>query len=103
MPCSEVLAPEQVADDPQVQHMNSLQSNNNGMFGPVTEPRPPYLFSGTPVQVGGASPGYGEHTAAILQGLGFSEADIAALEEAKSVQGAGGHVTVAMTTAAQKN
>ena len=81
IPVSRVLEPEEIAADAQMQHMESLVTQENGLFSASMQPRPPYLFSGTPVKIGGPSPAYGEHTEEVLQGLGFTASDIAALME----------------------
>jgi crotonobetainyl-CoA:carnitine CoA-transferase CaiB-like acyl-CoA transferase len=58
-----------------------------GAEGPVRQLGPPVKLSRTPARAPRPAPGLGEHTAEVLAALGYSEAQIAALEESGAVAG----------------
>ncbi len=87
VPCSLVNPVAQVHLDPQVQHNGTLVEHERQWLGPVREPRPPALFSGTPTALGRHAPKLDEHTDEVLAELGHSADDIAAMR-ASGVVGA---------------
>jgi len=61
-----------------------------GVERPVRLLGAPVKMSRTPAEPRSPGPALGEHTAEVLAGLGYSEREIAALEEAGAVAGQGG-------------
>jgi crotonobetainyl-CoA:carnitine CoA-transferase CaiB-like acyl-CoA transferase len=82
IPAGPVLKPQQVLDDPHVQAMNFFQPiDYPGLprSAPVT--RAAVKLSETPGAIEHRAPTLGEHTDAILDGLGYDAAEIAGLRE----------------------
>jgi crotonobetainyl-CoA:carnitine CoA-transferase CaiB-like acyl-CoA transferase len=79
IPCGPINTIDQVFADPQVKHL--------GLATPVVHPRlgrtelvaSPVNIEGLPRTIRTATPEKGEHTVSVLQGLGYTEAEIAAL------------------------
>lgn len=69
-------------EDPQVVHNKLLVTNDypEGV-GAIREPRPAPLMSSTPLRVGGEAPARGKDTHSVLSNVGFSEEEIAALQQ----------------------
>ena len=85
IPAGPVRFIEEMFDDPQVvanglvgEFMHS-QEGDVKMVGPVAR------FSGTPLPPAPPSPALGQHTAEILEGLGYTLADVARLRESNTV------------------
>ncbi len=82
IPCGPINSIDQVFADPQVKHL--------GLATPVEHPRlgrfeivaSPVNIEGVSKAVRSATPEKGEHTASVLAGLGYSEAEIAAVTKA---------------------
>jgi crotonobetainyl-CoA:carnitine CoA-transferase CaiB-like acyl-CoA transferase len=68
----------EVPGDPQVVHNEILVETANGAIGRVRGARPPARFAASPAVAAGAAPALGEHGRAVLAGLGFDAAEIAA-------------------------
>jgi crotonobetainyl-CoA:carnitine CoA-transferase CaiB-like acyl-CoA transferase len=66
-----------VIADPQIVHNDSVAMVDHGAAGRVRAARPAARFAATPAAPGGAAPGRGEHSAAVMAALGFSAAEIA--------------------------
>lgn len=69
--CGEVKTHLQVADDPQVRHMNAITSYEHPKAGTVKIIAPAVKFSKTPATVERHAPMVGEHTDEILKEYGF--------------------------------
>ena len=54
-------------------------------FGPVRQLAPPWDFEGTPAEIRRPAPQLGEHGAEILAETGYTEAEIAALQQSGTV------------------
>jgi len=65
---------------------NLLEVDYPGI-GPVKSANNPIKLSDAPVSVRRKSPGVGEHTVEIMREVGYSDAEIAALREAKAIAG----------------
>lgn len=80
IPAGPVMSPQQVLDDP---HAKARQVFNHLDYPGASKPAPvmqtPFSLSETPPQIHRRAPTLGEHTDQIMQELGYSEADIAAL------------------------
>lgn len=85
VPAAPVLEPEQVFDDPQVLHNETLHTWDHPVAGRLRQPRHPVRFASSPTPVPEQVPGLGEHTDEILAELGRTDADVAALRDAGAV------------------
>lgn len=77
-PCKEI--PE-VFEDPQVNHRGLIWELDHPTEGKVKHWGFPVKFSGDPIKVNSFAPAPGENTQAILNSLGYSQADIDALRK----------------------
>lgn len=77
---------EELFEDPQFKALNMVESIRHTTAGMVDVLRPPFTFSKTPAEVRQAPPAYGEHTEEILAEAGFSQEDIARLDETGVIQ-----------------
>jgi crotonobetainyl-CoA:carnitine CoA-transferase CaiB-like acyl-CoA transferase len=82
VPCGPVNSLEQVFDDPQVRHNDSVVELEHPVAGRMRMAKPAARFSRTQPAPGAAPPLHGEHTHAILAELGYDEAARAKLVEA---------------------
>jgi formyl-CoA transferase len=80
VPCGPIYRIDQVFADPQVQHLGMVQSMDS-----LRVVGQPMTLGRTPSALVAAPPGRGEHTAEVLREVGFSDAEIDALREAKVV------------------
>jgi crotonobetainyl-CoA:carnitine CoA-transferase CaiB-like acyl-CoA transferase len=69
----------EVADDPQIQASEVLESYDHPRGGVMQQPRSPVRFEDTPSRFRSPSPEIGEHTVEILSELGLSMDDMRAL------------------------
>jgi crotonobetainyl-CoA:carnitine CoA-transferase CaiB-like acyl-CoA transferase len=74
----------EVFSDPQVLH-NDMVVTVDSPIGPLKLPGIPYKLSRTPAQIRTAPPTLGQHTDEVLQSLGYSQAEIAALKDEEVV------------------
>jgi formyl-CoA transferase len=81
VPSGPVYSLDQTFADPQVKHLGMAAPVNHPSRGRIDLIGQPVRFHRTPWQLRTASPEMGEHTDAILAGLGYSEGDIAGLRE----------------------
>lgn len=68
--------------DPQVVHNGTVVEHDAGAVGRVREVRPAVSFGGSERDVPAGAPLLGEHTDAILAGIGYDETEIATLRSA---------------------
>jgi formyl-CoA transferase len=80
VPCGPIYRIDQVFADPQVQHLGIVER-----MGSLRVVGQPMTLSRTPSRLAAAPPGRGEHTSEVLRELGFSDAEIEALQKAKVV------------------
>ena len=73
---------EELWDDPQVHANNFLIEYDHTLLGPLRGPAPIVQMSATPTRVQRASPALGEHTAEILESLGFNPEQVAGFQAA---------------------
>ena len=85
MPCSAVNTVADLPDNPQVQARGAIVEYDYPGLGPIKAASNPIKLSDAPFEVRRLSPGIGEHTAEIMREVGYSDADIAALRDAKAV------------------
>ena len=84
IPAGKVSGPQDIFDDPQMKHMNSLVKSQNNLYGETIQPRPPYIFSKTKLSKKiKSTPMYGEHSIEILERLGYSPSEIEMLKRDK--------------------
>jgi len=81
VPCSQVMNLEQVFADPQVVDQQSVVKVEHPGHGQVSLLGSALHVDGTPLPVRRPAPELGEHTAEVLQGLGFTAAEIDRLRE----------------------
>jgi crotonobetainyl-CoA:carnitine CoA-transferase CaiB-like acyl-CoA transferase len=79
VPCGPVYNYEQLFADPQVVHREMVVHADDDELGRVPHIRTPIRMSASDVAVRVTAPKLGEHTGAILAGLGYSPSDIEAL------------------------
>ena len=84
VPCGPIYKVDEMFADPQVQHLGIAQPLSTMPFGDTKAMGQPVKLDRTPSALVGAPPTLGEHTAEILEELGVSAEDRAALEQ-KSV------------------
>ena len=82
VPCSPVLATDQVPGHPQVIANQTLEETEHPAMGRMLRPRPPVRFSVSPAAVSRHAPGLGEHGDEVLAEVGLSDAERAALRDA---------------------
>jgi crotonobetainyl-CoA:carnitine CoA-transferase CaiB-like acyl-CoA transferase len=85
MPCSAVNTVADLPGNPQVQARRAIVEYDYPGLGPIKGASNPIKLSDAPFEVRRLSPGIGEHTAEIMREVGYSDADIAALRDAKAV------------------
>jgi len=83
--CGPIYAIDEMFADPQVEHLGIIAKMQTHDRGALDVMRQPVSLSRTPSAVVMPSPERGEHTDAVLQEFGFSEADIAALRKANAI------------------
>ncbi|MEZ5666045.1 MAG: CaiB/BaiF CoA-transferase family protein [Alphaproteobacteria bacterium] len=74
--CGEVKTHLQAADDPQVRHMGCIASYEHPTAGTVQVVAPAPRLGETPATIRRPAPLVGEHSAEILAGIGYAEADV---------------------------
>jgi formyl-CoA transferase len=74
-----------VIDDPQVRHLETFHTLKHPTEGEITAIRRPVRIDGSRDGADLPAPTLGQHTAEVLQELGYSDADAAALRAAKAI------------------
>lgn len=85
VPCGPIYTVDQVFADPQVRHQGMAARVHHPRLGDIELVGQPLHMSRTPWRMRTATPESGEHTAAILAEIGYSEAEIAVLKGARVV------------------
>ena len=85
VPCGPVNDMLQALADPQTHAREMVVEVEHTTLGPVQTLGLPVKFSRTPGEVRTGAPIYGQHTRAVLREYGFTDAEIAALEEEGTV------------------
>lgn len=86
VPCGPVKMTAELFDDPHVQAEGFLQEFEHPVLGKVIQANSPVRMSGGETGTRRSSPALGQHTREFLGELGFSDAEIGALEAAKVVR-----------------
>jgi len=80
-PCGPVLGLDELPDNPQLQHNETIYEVEHPSAGRMQQCRPAPLFSGTAPERGGVAPLAGEHTEEVLAEIGYSSEKIAGMRE----------------------
>jgi formyl-CoA transferase/succinate--hydroxymethylglutarate CoA-transferase len=85
MACSAAYKISEAMVSPHAQARGSVLEIDYPGIGPVKSANNPIRLSDAPVETRRKSPGVGEHTAEIMREVGYSDAEIASLRDAKAV------------------
>ncbi len=81
VPAGEINSIDQVFADPQVEHLKMAESVQSGAIGDIELVAQAVRLHRTPSTLAVAPPERGEHTDEVLQGLGYSADEVAAMRE----------------------
>jgi crotonobetainyl-CoA:carnitine CoA-transferase CaiB-like acyl-CoA transferase len=87
MACSAAYRISEAMVSPHAEARGSVLEIDYPGIGPVKSANNPIKLSEAPVTTRLKSPGVGEHTVEIMREVGFSDAEIAALRDAKAIAG----------------
>ena len=79
VPCGPILNYEQVFADPHVRHRGMVQQLDHPVGGRINQLGPAVKLSATPASLRRPAPTFGQHTAEVLEELGYARAAIARL------------------------
>ena len=85
VPCAKVNRIDEVADDPRVQHANSVIEYEHPRGGRLRQARAPAVFDGERMGVRLHAPALGENTAELLLSVGCSNSDIEAWQQSGAI------------------
>jgi formyl-CoA transferase len=85
VPCGPIYTIDQVFADPQVQHLGAAVKVRHPTLGEYRIVNQAVKLSRTPASIAVAPPEMGEHTAEVLEELGYSAADVEELRGKKIV------------------
>jgi crotonobetainyl-CoA:carnitine CoA-transferase CaiB-like acyl-CoA transferase len=80
VPSAKVQRIDEVLADPQIQARGMVIEQQHPRFGTLRLPNLPFRFSGCDTTIRQVAPDLGQHNAEIAARLGFSDADIAAMQ-----------------------
>jgi crotonobetainyl-CoA:carnitine CoA-transferase CaiB-like acyl-CoA transferase len=80
VPSAKIQNIEEVLNDPQIQARNMLVEQNHPVLGKIQMPNLPFNFSGFTIDQTQCAPLMGQHNAEIAAELGFTEGEIAAMQ-----------------------
>ena len=81
VPCGPIYRMDEMFADPQVQHLHCATSVAHARLGNIKLVNQPVALSRTPSQMRSATPDLGQHSAVILNELGYTDAEVAQLRE----------------------
>ncbi len=85
VPCAKANSLDEVCTDPRVRHRDSIIEYDHPQGGRMRQARAPAIFAGEPCTVRRPSPALGEHTVEVLESIGGTAQDIAALTQAGAI------------------
>src|SRR5690606_14955628 len=85
VPSGPIYRMDEVFADPQVRHLGAAATVSHPELGEIRLVNQPIKLSRTPATMARPTPELGQHTEEILQELGYSEADVAALRTRRVV------------------
>jgi formyl-CoA transferase len=85
IPCGPINNYEEALSDPQVLARGMVVRVEHPVLGPMDTLGPALKFSDTPAAAARPAPRLGEHTDAVLRGIGYSDAEIGALRDAGAI------------------
>jgi crotonobetainyl-CoA:carnitine CoA-transferase CaiB-like acyl-CoA transferase len=80
VPCAKVQRIDEVIADPQIQARGMIVEQEHPRYGTLRLPDLPFRFSGCDTTIREVAPDLGEHNAQVAQSLGFTPAEIDAME-----------------------
>ncbi|MAI25378.1 MAG: CaiB/BaiF CoA transferase family protein [Myxococcota bacterium] len=86
VPGGPVLPLEEVPENVQIQHNQTLYEVEHPTAGRMRQCRPAALFSGTQAEIGSVAPLFGEQTDEVLGEVGFSSDEIAAMKASGAIK-----------------
>jgi formyl-CoA transferase len=80
VPCAKVQRIDEVLDDPQIQARGMVLEQQHPRYGTLRLPNLPFRFSDSDTTIREVAPDLGQHNAEVAQSLGFSAAEIEAMQ-----------------------
>jgi crotonobetainyl-CoA:carnitine CoA-transferase CaiB-like acyl-CoA transferase len=85
VPCAPVLSRKDLLSDPQIAANQLIVESEHPSLGRMRQPRPAARFDHTPAELRIPAPRLGEHTDAVLAGLGITEEELGALRASGAI------------------